>query len=37
MDIYDKVFLLFLILAAISIAVGMWYGDKTDGSSKRNK
>ena len=36
MDVYGKVFLLFFALAAVSMAVGMYYGDKTDGSSKRN-
>ena len=36
MDVYGKVFLLFFILAVISMAVGMYYGDKTDESSKRN-
>jgi|MDTB01.2.fsa_nt_gb hypothetical protein len=35
MDVYGKVFVLFFMLATISIVVGMWYGDKTDGSSKR--
>jgi hypothetical protein len=37
MDVYSKVFVLFFMLATISIVVGMWYGDKTDGSSKRNR
>ena len=32
----DAVFLLFFI-GAIFIAGGMWYGDKTDKTSKRNK
>jgi hypothetical protein len=32
----DSIFLLFFI-ATILIGAGMWYGDKTDASSKRNK
>jgi hypothetical protein len=28
MGVEDKVFVLFLMVAAISIAGGMWYGDR---------
>ena len=31
----DIVFILFFMMATISILAGMWYGDKTDESSKR--
>jgi hypothetical protein len=33
----DSIFLLFFVAATIFIAGGMWYGDKTDKTSKRNK
>lgn len=35
MDVMDKVFLIFFIVAVLSIAGGMWYGDGQ--SSRRGK
>lgn len=35
MGVEDKIFVLFLIVAAISIAGGMWYGDRQP--SRRGK
>ena len=30
------IFLAFFFGSLIALTIGMWYGDKTDGSSKRN-